>query len=511
MRKEVEFIRTNKDLRCDVKLFLSKGVCIEDMKVKLELELKRKGIKPVKEEYLLGEIKESKITKLNDYGLDLDVYEVITLVDKMKYMSTQSSGENEEYYHKNVGWYEPHNGRVFRANHIIGSNLKSKLSEDKYILSKKGCIDDWLESINNFIMEDRYLALIVVIGFTSILTKLFNLENQIGSLIFNIHGGLSTERDMIMNMLNSIWADPFIKDKGLCKVFNDKVKNSIDLVEGNEGLSILVKNMDKKGICNLVNEIQSKNIDSTLVLSSENEILNPNDIKNILNKDNITEIDLDIYSSDKLKKNINIINKLIRQNYGHAGEKFVEYIFEKGIDMVLDEYYLMINTVEMDLNEREISSGKAAKIAIVLLTAIYMKESLKLIIDIDQLKEVIFRLDDDSNIEKEKYKLAFEDIVNYFNRNKSKYILKGEDIKANSEGLYELNDEGVLDSIIIPNTKFKEIMDSLGYDKNRILRVWNEKGILVNEPGRNDKKVSYGVGSPTRCIIIKVKDGELLD
>lgn len=511
MKREVEFIRTNEELGCDVKLFLEKKVCIEDMKVKLELELKRKdNIRPIKKRYLPSEITERNIAKLNDYGLILDEYEATTVINRIKYMSNFSSKENQKYYHENIGWLELDNGIAFRGSRLIGSNLISNLIEDKFKLSKSGNIKGWLEGINSLILEDGYLALIVVIGFTSVLTKLFNLDNHFGSLVFNLHGGLSSERDIIMRMLNSIWGDPSIEDKGLYKVFNGNIKKVIESINGNEGLSILVKNMDKKGLSNLVNEIQIKHVDSTLVLSSEKEILNPNDIRNIINSDYITEVDLDIYKNDNLKDNISYINKFIRQNYGHAGEKYVEYIFEKGINIVLDEYYLMLENVEMDLNNRKISIGKAAKVAIVLLTATYIKESLKLEINIDQLKDVMLRLEDDIKKEKEKYKLALEDIVDYFNKNKTKYILRKEDIKANSEGLYEFNGEGELEKIIIPNPKFKEIMQGLGYDNISILKVWDDKGIIEHDIGRYDKKIRFGVENP-RCVVIKVKDGEMVD
>ena len=503
VRKKLEYLLADTDVESNTNLYLEKFTCIEDMKVEYELGIEREGVGFAKERFLPSSIN-AIVGKLNNYGLNYSEFTLKTIVQSIK--DTVNELETQ-YYHKDLGWGVVNGEIVFKSNKIVGSEIESSFRDENYSIKRKGEINTWVNGMNKLILTNENLELILVYGFISILVSIINKNLYIGNYLFNCYGGMNFERDLLINILKSIWTEPVTKEDIVYKVDNGKVNKLVESLSCETGYSILIKELDNKSVVNLANTILSSSLNSTVILNTDQSILDNN---NVFNRENINEVDLDSIDVEEFQKNSREIEKIVKNNYGIAGEKFVEFLLELGIGNILEEFEKIKEKIEIEpeivevMNTRKLNEEK---IAVILLTAKYLKKALGLDIETKRLKNTLLQFELENEVEVRKYSKALRSIYDYYERNKSKFVLKGDDIKSNTEGFLGTDIDGNIEKLIIPRPVFNNIIESLGYNSLRTLRTWKKKMLIETEnESRYDKKITNWTANP-RCIVILVKEG----
>ncbi|MCX7694245.1 MAG: DUF927 domain-containing protein [Caloramator sp.] len=453
------------------------------------------------------------LIKLSEYGVDVNDSNVFMI---QKHLRNCEEIAEIELIHKDIGWHEYENNRVFKANQIISPyDLKSSYVGELDIIPN-GELNKWLNMIRDEVLGNVALETILAIGFSSALVNILKEKIDNENIVCHIYGDSSCGKTTSAMLAVSIWGNPDIKSKGLLLSWHSTANALIKLCEGNKGMVIAIDESSAASLkefsdiiytlatgknkqrLNADSELRKINSWSTTIISTGENSLLENSNKNTGLRTRLIEISINCWTSSA--ENAERIKEIVLKNYGVAGIYFVEKLinvseetlvqrFEVILDNVKNKIYTKIENKKFNIYERI-----SKKIAVIILAAEFMKEFFDLEINIDKINEFLIENISIFNIENsvELEEKALDDLLNYITTNNhmfEKNIATGignqyEDIHVFGKCLGKIWENDNYTEIAIIQTEFKNVLKELGYTEPQvILKKLKSKGILRHDKG----------------------------
>lgn len=432
-----------------------------------------------------------------------------------RYLMISAYNAETETVHKTLGW----NGDIFLSSKSFSENKTSS----KYIggidFSPKGSKDTYLDMIKEQVLQHTPLLFVWLIGFCSIILNYLNKHFDFGCLIFALNN-LSSKGKTTSAMLSASIASNPIFDKGLITNFSGTSNAVLNFVSQSNGHTVV---LDEAGTAEA---LQSRKLLYQMCSGRERKRLNTSGKLKETAEFNSAIIVTGEYSiiessapngirarifelTDELTLNSehsSIIKTTVLNNYGLLYEDFITYVFNY-LDDILDDYKSISEVLKMGFQgvKGELTDRVLEKLAVIYLTAYYVKDCFELELNLEDVKEYIYTLENRINTEADLSDKALDCILDYISRNSYKFIRTNiSDCESCVEGkIIQINNSV---EISILKSVADNILSKSGFENNiTIARKWQQKGILTTEGDRTNKRIKITADLPLLpCYIFKL-------
>ena len=501
-----------------------KYINIDTNKIKLEFDIFN-GDTIITKVFDRSILTKSGIETLVQYGVCYDTDKPKRLLD---YLLVSEQFAEIEYFHTQLGWDEIDGNKVFKSNKLISTDDYDL--ESIYLggldLEPKGDRDKWFDMVKSEVIENIPLATVMLAGFASPILGYLNQKYDLGSILFNLSNSSSKGKTTAAMLATSVFGNPAI-DKSTMITFNATNNalvsfaskcnsHTIALDEAiissasdvTKQLYTLCAGRDKLRL-NTDSELKEAAAFSSFIISTAEFDLIPDSATNGIRARVFELNDTFTTSAENSVK----IKSTVTENYGFAGNEFVEFLIKEKINniekdyikcqKVLLEHYFKKNTFK---EKGELTERVFSKLAIILQTAVYFKQCFGIEIK-DEIIDYLLSIESNISKNSDRTKYLLDCILQFVAVNENKFITEyncytcppsapwGRIIKTNSET-----------EIIILKSKADEIFkDNNISDAKNLLNILRRKNMLDCESDRLCKRYTLGrKGNKPSCYIFKI-------
>ena len=416
-----------------------KFIDIDTQKVKLEVEFFN-GDKIISKIFDRSILTKSGIETLIQYGVCYDTDKPKKLLD---YLLVSEQFAEIEYFHTQLGWGEVDGKKVFKSYKLI-SNDNSDLKSN-YIgnldLEPKGDRDKWFEMIKSEVIGNTPLTTVMLAGFASPLLGFLNEKYDLGSILFNLSNSSSRGKTTAAMLATSVFGNPAI-DKSTMITFNATNNalvsfaskcnsHTIALDEAvistasdvTKQLYTLCAGRDKLRL-NTDSELKEATSFSSFIISTAEFDLIPDSATNGIRARVFELNDTFTTSAENSVK----IKSTVAENYGFAGNEFIEFIMKEKIDKIEEDYLLCQKALITKFEEKNTFKSKGeltervfSKLAIILQAGAYFNECFGIEID-NNLIDYLLNIEKDIRSVSDRAEFLLNCIKEYVEDNNREYI-----------------------------------------------------------------------------------------
>lgn len=458
-----------------------------------------------------------------------------------KYLMNTDMKAEIVYGYSKLGWDKIDNNLVFRYNHLIANEQLSKeyIYNGSLCLNHKGTLDEWCNMIQNEVCGNIPMTYLLMASFSSPLLSMLNYTHDFGSVLFCLCNSSSKGKSTTAMLCASIYSSPVL-NKGVAISFNGTENALQEFLSQINGLSVVFDELGASTISNLERVLYSfclgrsklrlngdaslqdvKEFSSVIFTTSEISFISEKSMDGI--KTRVFQIE------DTLTKNAqnsDNIKNVVMQNYGVAGNEYLQMLVNKGQEIIEADYQkykdmLIKNSKELDEKlqvkgsniltdstlaayeqKKRLTDRILSKLAIVVQAAEYAKELFNFNIEISDMIDYSLNLTnaiESAQIpEDELLTIVHEDFVKNIRKYKMNYPFalkifgkrKAEAIDYNSinigyVGLIRLSASDNYYEICVAKNYFEQLMKNNQIsDFRKRLKNLRASGILVAEKDR---------------------------
>ncbi len=458
-----------------------------------------------------------------------------------KYLMNTDMKAEIVYGYSKLGWDKIDNNLVFRYNHLIANEQLSKeyIYNGSLCLNHKGTLDEWCNMIQNEVCGNIPMTYLLMASFSSPLLSMLNYTHDFGSVLFCLCNSSSKGKSTTAMLCASIYSSPVL-NKGVAISFNGTENALQEFLSQINGLSVVFDELGASTISNLERVLYSfclgrsklrlngdaslqdvKEFSSVIFTTSEISFISEKSMDGI--KTRVFQIE------DTLTKNAqnsDNIKNIVMQNYGVAGNEYLQMLVNKGQEIIESDYQkykdmLIKNSKELDEKlqvkgsniltdstlaayeqKKRLTDRILSKLAIVVQAAEYAKELFNFNIEISDMIDYSLNLtnaiESAQTPEDELLTIVHEDFVKNIRKYKMNYpfALKifgkrnAEAIDYNSinighVGLIRLSASDNYYEICVAKNYFEQLMKNNQIsDFRKRLKNLRASGILVAEKDR---------------------------
>lgn len=408
------------------------------------------------------------------------------------------------------------------------------------INKKRGNLENWIRGIKDFLKDDEtgIIRFILDVGFSSCLLHILKYRGT----IFHIWGNSGIGKTALLELANSIHASP---------------ENIITFAATPISITILSERLNGIGL--IIDEKQSAFNDSQIPMllyslaegrtrmkaTKESDLVENKKFEiNVissgeepLNEESHTGASrrtIELYVRNIFKDNATSIkaHNFCKENYGHAGEKFVCWLIEK----YSKDNYVEINRLYKYVQEKiqnnianNTVNSYIQSISIIILTDILVNrlfdfgylenDSIELgkkiisnlakeeqIDEVEKAKELLedYLVSNDYRVERQEFKRV--DNINYYKSEdaKTEEILKSDNKYKEAIGMYKDGTYYILPTI------FNNLMRDNNFSPNKIRRGFAERGYIeIDEYNQRFTVLKYYKGAERRMIAYKLENNPI--
>lgn len=458
-----------------------------------------------------------------------------------KYLMNTDMKAEIVYGYSKLGWDKIDNNLVFRYNHLIANEQLSKeyIYNGSICLNHKGTLDEWCNMIQNEVCGNIPMIYLLMASFSSPLLSMLNYTHDFGSVLFCLCNSSSKGKSTTAMLCASIYSSPVL-NKGVAISFNGTENALQEFLSQINGLSVVFDELGASTISNLERVLYSfclgrsklrlngdaslqdvKEFSSVIFTTSEISFISEKSMDGI--KTRVFQIE------DTLTKNAqnsDNIKNVVMQNYGVAGNEYLQMLVNKGQEIIEADYQkykdmLIKNSKELDEKlqvkssniltdstlaayeqKKRLTDRILSKLAIVVQAAEYAKELFNFNIEISDMIDYSLNLtnaiESAQTPEDELLTIVHEDFVKNIRKYKMNYPFalkvfgkrKAEAIDYNSlnigyVGLIRLSASDNYYEICVAKNYFEQLMKNNQIsDFRKRLKNLRASGILVAEKDR---------------------------
>ena len=454
----------------------------------------------------MDQLAPNELLRLSGKGLDVSAQNM-KLVSAFLYEQQKFAPHKEVY--QDVGWHEEQGEMTFRHHRLLSKSgpllATNDTQEGRYNLEPSGDIDTWIGFVYTEVLRHIPLQTMLCIGFSAPLVGyLSSFRDDVDTLLFHIVGDSTKGKTTGALLAASPFGMPSDKKKGLMKTWNG-TKNAIpNMLGGNHGIPIVVDELSMSNAKSLTSDLyvltngQEKsrlNEDmkqrkqgtwATTIISTGEQSIFERTNQNVgltvraFEFSNITWT-LSAESADEIRR-------VIQEDYGQAGEAFIQYLFSQGLSIIEEKWMYWKERLFERLPNSPFQARVAKKLAIVLAAGDLANDALNLLLDVEDILDFL--------VEEEQKRVASRDIggeaLNYMTqlviRHQSNFRRQGFSMNPldcwGKMFVYPAHVE-----VAFLKNILEEQLRLGGFDDPKVvIRDWKEKGILITEGDRATKR-----------------------
>lgn len=421
----------------------------------------------------------------------------------------QKCAPHQEIY-REVGWHEEEGGvMTFRHHHVFPTSGNPNACNDSkngsYNLEPKGNLDAWKQVVLAEVLPSLPLQFLLCIGFSAPLVGYLSKKyDDVGTLLVHLAGDSTKGKTTGALLATSPFGLPSDKDKGLMKSWNGTKNAVINHLAGNYGIPIILDELSMSNAKSLTSEFyvltngqeksrlnddmeqrKQRTWATTSISTGEQSIFERTNQNVGLT---VRAFEFSNVSWTTSAKSADEIRSVIQNNYGHAGQAFIQYLFERGLPYMEGKWVHWQERCAAALPESPFRTRIAKKYASVFASGEIANEVLGLGLDLEGILAFL--------VENEKERMVSRDIgakaLNYITQ---EFIQHQMNFRREGDYASPINCWGkmFIYSDYVEVAFLKNVLEQQlrlgGFDDPKVvIREWKEKGWLVTEGDRATKR-----------------------
>lgn len=467
----------------------------------------------------------NKIETLAEYGI---YFNTNNPKDFLEYISFSEQLAITYLSHNKLGWCKINDKIVFKSGKLFVPESLNLISY--YLggldLKPKGDRDKWFDMVKSEVIGSIPLTIVMLAGFASPLLGFLNEKYDLGSIILNLSNSSSKGKTTAAMLATSVFGNPAI-DKSTMITFNATNNalvsfaskcnsHTIALDEAvistasdvTKQLYTLCAGRDKLRL-NTDSELKEATSFSSFIISTAEFDLIPESSTNGIRARVFELNDTFTTSAENSVK----IKSTVTENYGFAGNEFIEFIMKEKIDKIEEDYLLCQKALITKFEEKNAFKSKGeltervfSKLAIILQAGAYFDECFGIEID-NNLIDYLLSIEKHINENSDRTKYLLDCILQFVAVNQNKFVTDyncydltpsaplGRIIKTDSE----------IEIIILKSKADEVFKENKILDTRNLLNLLKEKNILDCEKDRLYKRYRFSIKSEKQaCYIFKI-------
>ena len=427
-----------------------------------------------------------------------------------KYLVQSANEAPTKTVHSTLGWIDEN---TYLSNNVYSKNEIQSEYIGKTDFTPKGSREAYINLIKTNVLEYTPLLFVWLLGFASAILSYLNQYLDIGCLLIGLNNLSSKGKTTAAMLTTSVTSNP-VFDRGLMTNFSgtsNAILGYVSLFNGHtvvldEAATNEAKNT-RKLLYQLCSGRERKRLDtsgelkytaefsSIVIITGEFSIIDETASNGV--RARVFEITDDLTES---AEHSNIIKQTVLANYGLLYDDFLKY-FISCLDDVLDDYNSLVQVLKDGFQgvKGELTDRVLEKLAVIYLTAYYVKDCFNLDIDLGKIKQYIYTLEANVNNDADISEKAFEAVMQYVCKHSGKFAY-GQEGKITQRGInYE---------IAILKTVVEDILKINNFENNKVIyNKWLQKGYLLSEKDRPYKRMLISNDLPKQaCFVFNLKN-----
>ena len=455
----------------------------------------------------MGQLIPNELIKLASIGLDVSHEHIKALATFLR--EQQKLAPHKEIY-REVGWHESGDGvATFRHHHVFPNNSNINTCNDSdggsYNLEPKGSLNVFKGLVIVEVRENTPLEAMLCIGFSAPLVGYLSSKyDDVDSLLVHLVGDSTKGKTTAALLAVSPFGMPSNKKKGLMKSWNGTSNATINMMAGNYGIPLVLDELSMSNTKSLTSELyvltngqeksrlndemrqRKQGTWSTTIISTGEQSIFERTNQNV--GLTVRAFEFSNISWTSSAENADEIRGIIQDNYGRAGQAFIEYLFEQGLSIMEEKWVEWQERCMEALPESPFRTRIAKKYAIILAAGDIANQAIGLGLNLENVLTFL--------VENEKERMLSRDIgAKAFNFITQQFIQHQMNFRREGDYSSPLNCWGkmFIHSDAIEVAFLKNVLEQQlrlgGFDDPKVvIRDWKDKGWLVTEGDRATKR-----------------------
>jgi putative DNA primase/helicase len=455
----------------------------------------------------MGQLVPNELIKLMSKGVDIP-HEFVKVV--ATYLREQQKRAPHRVLFHQVGWHRDEKRELlFRHNRMISSNPSNRAMNDNeqgsYNLEPKGNLATWSDMVKQDVVGHAPLETALAIGFSSaIIGYLSNLYDDVDTVVTHLAGNSTKGKTTAALLAVSIFGMPSQKKKGLGKSWNGTSNSLINMLGGNFGIPIVLDELSMSNAASLTSVLyilasgqEKARLSDTIQQRKQGTwalaILSTGE-QSIFERTNhnvgltVRTFEFSEVSWTKSAAHADAIRKVIQNNYGHAGETFVQSLFDQGLDVIDETWKEWQERCAAVLPNTPFRTRVAKKYAIILAAADLANQSLDIGLSLDAILAFLAKQEESISEQRDIGKKAWQLITQLIIKHQANFRMEG--IYFNPIQCWgKMFPQGNYIEVAFLKQVLEQQLKELGFDDPKVvLRDWKEKKWLLTESDRPTKR-----------------------
>ncbi|MGG3803702.1 DUF927 domain-containing protein [Metabacillus fastidiosus] len=454
----------------------------------------------------MGQLIPNELLKLSGKGIDVS-YENVKVVSAFLHVQQKLAPHMERY--REVGWHEGDSGSMtFRHHYEFPQNAVETCNDNEeglYNLEPKGKLNVWKGMVYTEVLPHIPLQAMLAIGFSApLIGYLSKKYDDVDTLLVHLVGDSTKGKTTGTLLAASIFGMPSNKKKGLMKTWNG-TKNALpNMLAGNYGIPVVIDELSMSNAKSLTSELyvltngqeksrlndemkqRKQGTWATTIISTGEQSIFERTNQNV--GLTVRAFEFPNISWTSSAENADEIRGVIQENYGHAGQVFIQYLLDKGLSIMEEKWHLWQKHCLEALPDSPFRTRLAKKYAITLAAVDIANEALELMLDLESILTFL--------VEEEKEKMMSRDIgskaLNYITQ---QFIQHQMNFRREGDYTCPINCWGkifihpsYIEVAFLRNVLEQQLRLGGFDDPKVVIRDWKEKGWLVTEGDRVTKR-----------------------
>ncbi|PFA56101.1 DUF927 domain-containing protein [Bacillus sp. AFS015896] len=454
------------------------------------------------------DVTEQKFTALMAKGADVTIWKTKIIID---YLLEQEQQVPVDKIHEQVGWLLYDEKHYFSQNQLISLQNQPSKYVGEYNIFSKGTFDDWLLTINKYVVGNPSLELALSMGFSAVLVGYINkfLNIHADSLIFHICGNSTTGKTTAAMVAVSGFGDPKEGPKSLIQSFNGTDNALTKVIANNNGMPIVCDetSLATMGTKKLVNVLYTwaKNLEkarlnkdsvqreraswaTTIITTGEGSLIDQVN-QNEGMRARVFEFQNIQWTNDATQAKA--INHSLSNNYGQASEIFVKKLLSYTKTFIQKSWEYETEQMALILPDSKFNDRISKKFALIIMAAKLINEVFEINLDVEAIRELLVLQEIESLEERLIGPKAHEMMREWLLKNQKHFYINKEGNPENQTiwGRIDIDKKNKKTQAYILSSDFKRMLVENGFsDVKVVLRELDAMGVLIKEKDSKQNK-----------------------
>lgn len=455
----------------------------------------------------MGQLIPNELLKLSSKGVNVTHEQFKAVASFLQ--EQQKFAPHKEIY-REVGWHEDEQKNLlFRHHQVYPINSMPKASNDMdnglYNLKPDGELVHFKEMVTKEVLGNTPLETMMCVGFSAALVGYLSKKyDDVDTLLIHLVGDSTQGKTTAALLAVSPFGMPSSNTNGLMKTWNGTTNATINQLAGNYGIPLVLDELSMSNSKSLTSELyvltngqeKSRLNDemkqrkqgtwaTTLISTGEQSIFERTN-QNVGLTVRAFEFSHVCWTASA--QNADEIRSVIQDNYGQAGQGFIQYLFEQGLSIIDEKWlYWQERCVEV-LPESPFRARIAKKYAIILAAGDLAKQALGIGFHVERVLDFFVSHEADRMLARDIGGKAFSYVTQLVIQHQANFRKERDlHIPINCWGKIFFHPDGV--EVAFLKNVLEQQLKIGGFDDPKVvIRDWKEKGFLITEGDRTTKR-----------------------